>query len=559
MIFDSRLELPPPPRSDVFSYIFHHGRRAYPWNRVLYRVDGKEETLTLAELERKSRQFAHALRTEYDIRPRDVVCILATDRIEYPIAYYGALAAGATIALIPIQKEMSETDVAARLEQARAKLLITDSEVLFLAEVASMLAGVIPLMTMDANNQGWSCMADLIKIGDPTANVFDLNTEMEANEYDAFINRTSGSTGAMKSVVTSHAHFIATMEATKLTVPENTDPDKDVWLSSLSLGFFINAKLHMGLNILLGIPVIFTQGSLDESNIGVIERHHITFLFITPPLASRLARCDVSGVNVSSIKWLLTAGAPMHENLRRTVSENFGGVHLTLEWATSETMLLAIQIDESSKKAGSSGTLVNGIQAKVINTETGCECGVGEEGEILVRNKLARFKGYKNNDAANRDFDSEGWFHTKDYGYLDEDCNVYIIDRIKELLKVGEGYGSHISASELESVLFEHPAVASVVVVGLRNNESQIDEPAAFVILKPEHAANSNVARQEVEQFAAQKLTGLRRLTGGVHCLSSYPTTGFKIDRRALKSMMLSKRKPVAAGLFVSPAMVKLV
>ncbi|EEQ27481.1 hypothetical protein McanMca71_000003 [Microsporum canis] len=555
MIFDSKLELPAIPQSDVFSYIFRHGRRAYPSSRVLYRVDGKGDTLTLGELERKSKQFAHALRKEYDIMPGDVVSILAKDRIEYPIAYYGAIATGATIALIPIQKEMSETDVAARLDQARAKLLITDSEVLFLAEVASVLAGVVPLMTMDANQEGWTCMDDLIKNGDPDANIFELTTEKEADEHEAFINRTSGSTGTMKSVITSAAHFIATMEATKRTIPDSIDPENDVWLSPLSLGFFINAKLNMGLNILLGIPVVLTQGSLDESNIGVIERHRISFLFITPPLAARLARCDVSGVDVSSIKWMLTAGAPIHENLRRTVSNNFGGVHLTLEWATSETMLLAIQMDESTKKPGSSGTLANGIQAKVINTETGAECGVGEEGEILVRNKLAKYKGYKDNEAANQDFDSEGWFHTKDYGYLDENCNVYIIDRIKELLKVGEGYGSHVSASELESVVFEHPAVASVVVVGTRNIDTQMDEPSAFVILKPEYANNSKVAQQRVEQFAAQKLTGLRRLTGGIHWLSSYPTTGFKVDRKKLKAMVPKKQKPMATGLFVPPVL----
>lgn len=81
--------------------------------------------------------------------------------------------------------------------------------------------------------------------------------------------------------------FIATMEATKKTIPDNTDPDNDVWLSPLSLGFFINAKL-MGLNIILSIPVVLADGTLDESNIGVIERHRITFLFITPPLAATM-------------------------------------------------------------------------------------------------------------------------------------------------------------------------------------------------------------------------------------------------------------------------------
>jgi acyl-coenzyme A synthetase/AMP-(fatty) acid ligase len=433
---------------------------------------------------------------------------------------------------------MSETDVAARLEQAKAKIFITDSELLVLAEVASVLAGAIPVMTLDANDQNWPCVESLLPLGNPNAHVFELKTPKDADECNAFVNRTSGSTGSMKSVLTSHAHYIATMEATVGTIPADTDPDRDVWVSPLSLGFFINAKLHMGLNILLGIPVVLMKHTLDETTVDIIPRHRISFLFITPPIAARLARADLRHLDVSSVKWLLTAGAPMHENLRRTVSRQFGGVHLTLEWATSETMLLAMQVDQSSKQPGSSGTLVNGMQAKVINTETGHECSYGEEGEILVRNAIARFKGYKDNEVANRDFDSEGWFHTGDYGYLDQDCNVYIVDRIKELLKVGEGYGSHVSAAEIESVLFEHPTVSSVVVVGVRNTEIQVDEPTAFVILKAEYRSKAVQITREIERYAQNKLTGLRRLTGGVHCVASYPTTGFKINRRALKSMV---------------------
>ena len=81
MIFESKLPLPPRPSSDVFSYIFHRGRRAYPWHRVLYRADDKDTTLTLAELEEKSRRFADAVVREYEIKPGDVVGIIARDKV----------------------------------------------------------------------------------------------------------------------------------------------------------------------------------------------------------------------------------------------------------------------------------------------------------------------------------------------------------------------------------------------------------------------------------------------------------------------------------------------
>ena len=211
------------------------------------------------------------------------------------------------------------------------------------------------------------------------------------------------------------------MEGTLGMIPASTDPTRDVWLSPLSLGFFINAKLHMGLNILLGILVVLMRNghTLDETTVDAVARHRVTFLFITPPVAARLARADLHSVDVRSVKWLLTAGAPMHENLCRAVSRQFGGVPLDLEWGTSETMLIAVQTDaESSRRDGSSGTLVNGMQARVISTgrSSGVELRAGQAGEILVRNQLCRYRGYKGDEAANVDFDTDGWFHTATTG-----------------------------------------------------------------------------------------------------------------------------------------------
>ncbi|KAL8736863.1 MAG: hypothetical protein Q9181_002254 [Wetmoreana brouardii] len=495
-----------------------------------------DDTLTLAELEEKSRRFANSIARTYDIKPNDVVGILARDKIEYPIAFFGVLAAGATLAPIPIQTGMTAQDVTGRLEQAHAKLLITDADTLSMAEGASVLAGCISIVTLDRADRSTACMEELIEMGDPSVSQFGLKTPEEVEAHNAFINRTSGSTGAMKSVITTHAHYIAVMEATQRTVPENTDPDKDRWLSSVSLGFFINAKLHMSLNIVLGIPIVLMDKPLDEDSISVIKRHSISFLFLTPPVAARLAKTDISPSDVKTIKWLLSAGAPMHAKLRQAVSAKFSGIHLTLEWGTSETMLIAIQTDEELRRPGSSGTLVNGMQAKVIDTETGDELCQHEEGELLVRNVLTRFAGYKDNDAANQVFDSEGWFHTGDYGFLDNNCNVYIIDRLKELIRVGGGYGSHLSATELKAVVFEHPSIARVVVVGVHDDDSGIDQPTAFVVLRPElQAKASRELAEEIEGFAARKLIGLKRLTGGVHFLTDYPTVGFKIYRRALK------------------------
>jgi 4-coumarate--CoA ligase len=451
------------------------------------------------------------------------------------------------VSLIPIQKDLGYLDVAGRLVQSGARLIFIDNALLNITETALALIGVIPVITLEEVDPRYPHIDVLLK-QEVNAPRFYLSSASDSRKHIAFINSTSGSTGKMKSVLTSHAHFIAVMEATRATIPENTNPDEDVWTSTISLGYYICGKLFMGLNVLLGIPVVLLNNPLNHTSLDLITRHKVSFLFITPTLAAQIAKADTTNHDFSSIKWLLSAGAPMHEKLRSSVAQQLNGQHLALEWGTTETMLLALQVDEQSSIAGSSGTLVNGIEAKVIDTETGDELGPGEEGEILVRNSLCPFVGYKDNDEANKEFDSEGFFHTGDVGYLDSTCNVFIKDRLKELLRVGEGYGSRISTSDLESALFDHPAVASAVVVGIRDESTQVYHPTAFVILQPGYDASIETAK-EIEKHSTRELTGLKQLSGGIYFVHKYPTVGFKINRGKLKSLIHIEEGQVKAPM----------
>ena len=455
------------------------------------------------------------------------------------MAYLGILAAGATVQLIPVQKELATRDVVARMEQAGTKLLITNDVMRSMAhEAAQELLGIPVFLPSE----------DDLLFSDETVEYhgFSLRSHDAAESTAAFLNRTSGSTGGkMKTVITTHSHFIATMEATLHTIPQNTDPDRDVWLSTLSLGFFINAKLNIGLNILLGIPVVLIDGPFSADHYDVIERHRISFLFIPPPVAVSIAGSldeVTQDIDVSSVKWLLSAGASMHEGLQHAVSRKLNNVHLDLEWGTSETLLIAIQMDSHSSPSGSNGRLVNGIEALVIDTETGKPVGPGVAGEILIRNSAARFAGYKGNPAANQStFDKEGWFHSGDFGYINENNHVFIKDRIKELIRVGSGYGVHIAAVDIEAAIFEHPAVAEVIVTGVPDKWG-MEQPTAFVILSLEWRTRRAEALTSLEQWAKEKLKGFQALIGGFIFLSEYPLVGFKVNRRGLKALAMAER-----------------
>ncbi|PVH92465.1 AMP-binding enzyme domain-containing protein [Periconia macrospinosa] len=539
MRFISKLAGVTRPRSDVFTYLFE-SRRSYPADRVLYREDKSKATLTLAELEHKSRQFATVLVERFNIQVMDPVAVLASDSIYYPIVYLGILAAGATVQLIPLQKELAVQDVVARMKAAGSKILITNAAMQDMANEASQLLSGIPVYDPSKDETAFS---------DGTLEFcgFSISDHSSAESTVGFLNRTSGSTGGkMKTVITTHSHFIATLDATVRTVPQNTDPDQDVWLSTLSLGFFINAKLNIGLNILLGIPVVLMNEPFHAANFDIIGRHRISFLFIPPPVAISIAgmsAAEARKVDVSSVKWLLSAGAAMHEGVSKAVSKNLNDAHLDLEWGTSETLLIAMQMDGHSSPPGSAGRLVNGIEAMVVDTYTGEPVGPGIDGEILVRNSAARFAGYKGDQAANQStFDGDGWFHSGDYGSIDDNNNVFIKDRMKELIRVGSGYGVHISAVELESAIFEHPAVAEVIVTGVPNPRIGLDLPTAFVILSLEWQSRRAEALLSLQQWAQKHLVGLQTLTGGFVIVDKFPLIGFKINRRALKALVTATK-----------------
>ena len=201
------------------------------------------------------------------------------------------------MSLIPIQKDLGYLDVSGRLVQSGARLIFIDNALLNITETALALIGVIPVITLEEVDPRYPHIDVLLK-QEVNALRFYLSS---ARKHIAFINSTSGSTGKMKSVLTSHAHFIAVMDATRATILENTNPDEDVWTSIISLGYCICGKLFMGLNVLLGILVVLLKNPLNHTSLDAITRHKVSFLFITPTLAAQIAKADTTNHDFSSI------------------------------------------------------------------------------------------------------------------------------------------------------------------------------------------------------------------------------------------------------------------
>ena len=185
-------------------------------------------------------------------------------------------------------------------------------------------------------------------------------------------------------------------------------------------------------------------------------------------------------------------------------------------------------------KIGSIGHPISRTQAKIVDVETGEALGPNQTGELCVKGPQM-MKGYLKNVKATEDtIEPSGWLHTGDIAYYDEDRHFYIVDRLKELIKVK---GFQVSPSELEDLIRRHPAVADVAVIGIPDDYAG-ELPRAYVAIK----SDASLTEQSLKDFIHPQVSPHKHLKGGVEFVGSVPksATG-KILRRELKAAFLSK------------------
>ena len=138
-------------------------------------------------------------------------------------------------------------------------------------------------------------------------------------------------------------------------------------------------------------------------------------------------------------------------------------------------------------KAGSVGVTAPNTEMQIVDPTTGDSLGVGVDGEVWIRGPQV-MAGYLNNPAAtSATIDTDGWLHTGDIGHIDEDGHLWVVDRLKELIKYK---GFQVAPAELEAILLTHPAVADAAVIG-RSDADAGEIPVGFVVLKPDHVASA--------------------------------------------------------------------
>jgi acyl-CoA synthetase (AMP-forming)/AMP-acid ligase II len=413
-------------------------------------------SIAYGELAERVGAFAAGLRAR-GARRGDVLTLVASNGLDFPVAMHGALAAGLTLA--PASPLLTARELGVFVRQVRARFVVADDGAMATAAEAATAAGVeAPLALRSVEGPG------------------SARPEVAHPGAIALLMSSSGTTGLPKSAAHTHAGAVATLRGFA-SFPLTNLGREDVVAGLIPMAHIfgsvmLNATLRAGARIV-------TLPRFDlEAFLAMVQEHCVTTVAAVPPLARALARHPlVDRYDLSSLRLVLIGAAPCPTEIERECRERLG---CAVGQSFGMTELAPIALPEEDWCPGSLGRLVPGVEAVVVDVDSGVRLGPGESGELWLRGP-ALMAGYLGDETATAaTIDAQGWLHSGDLARFDGDGRLFVVDRLKELIKC-RGY--QVAPAQLEAELALHPAVADAAVVP-RPDEEAGERPVAYVALR---------------------------------------------------------------------------
>lgn len=505
-IVDS-VELP----NKVLPWFLKNNSWKYP-NKPAIVFYGKR--ITFKELDELAGRFAAALEGS-GIKKGDRVGIFLQNSPQFIISYFSALRLGAIlVAMNPMCKEI---ELEYELNNSGTKVLVTDDQlypVVRNIRDKTKLEKVIVTSYQDylSNDltlpvpasfklekktyQNTHNFKDFLNAYEPISKLAEVDLE-----DIALIQYTSGTTGQPKGAVINHSNIMANLIATTKLLAMT---DKDINLAVLPL-FHVSGMMNsMNLPLYLGNTIILIGRFDIETVLKAIERYKatMTLLIVTANLAI-IDYPEINKYDLSSLRYTLSGGDTVPANVARRWEEITG--HKLIEgYGLSETISPTHINLPDRPKYGSFGIPIPGTDAKVVDLETGTkELPVGEAGELIVKGPQI-MKGYWNNSEATKEALRDGWLYTGDIARMDDEGYFYFVARKKDMIKCS---GYSVFPAEIESIIYKHPAIKEVAVIGVPD-PYRGESPKAFITFKPGY--KGKVTEEEIIDWCKKNMAAYK-------------------------------------------------
>jgi acyl-CoA synthetase (AMP-forming)/AMP-acid ligase II len=487
-------------------------------------IDGPTgRTLTYGQLVGAIRLVAASL-AQRGFKQGDVFAIYSPNLPEYAVAFHAVASLGGINSTVnPLY---TAHELAHQLKDAGARYLLTIPPFLPNALAAAQEAGGIEEIFVFGEAEGATPFASLLK-SDGQLPPVTINPKEDL----VVLPYSSGTTGFPKGVMLTHYNLVANITQCS-EVPSSAQTElreDDVVLGLLPFYHIYGMVVIMSWALYKGATVVTMPRFDMEQFLTILQKYSITYAFLVPPIILGLAKHPlVAQFDLSKLRTVVSGAAPLGGELEIAVQ---GRLNVTVMQGYGMTEASPVTHFRSitppgDPKAGSVGITVPNTKTRVIDVATGAELGPKEDGELWISGPQV-MKGYLNNPGAtSATIDADGWLHTGDIGYADEDGYFWIVDRVKELIKYN---AFQVAPAELEALLVTHPAVADAAVIGVPD-EAAGELPKAFVVRRGE------VTEDELIAFVAEQVAPYKRIRL-VEFIDQVPKspTG-KILRRVLKS-----------------------
>ncbi|GKA46360.1 4-coumarate--CoA ligase 2 [Tanacetum coccineum] len=482
-----------------------------------------------------SRKIAAGLST-LGISKGDVIMLLLQNCAEFALTFMAASMIGAVITTA--NPFYTSGEIFKQFKSSNSKIIITQMQ-------------YVNKLVIRESNGVEEYIGQVITIDDPPKKClhFSFLLQHDAENIPSVIidpNDTvalpfsSGTTGLPKGVILTHKSLITSVA--QQVDGENPNlylKEDDVVLCVLPLFHIYSLNSVLLCSLRSGAAVVLMPKFEIRSLLELIQKYRVTVAAVVPPLVLALAKNPMVGsYDLSSIRVVLSGAAPLGKELEdglrsRVPQAIFGQGYGMTEAGPVLSMSAAFAKQPLATKSGSCGSVVRNAELKVIDPDTHSSLGYNQPGEICIRGPQI-MKGYLNDAKSTAaTIDEEGWLHTGDIGYVDHDDEVFIVDRVKELIKFK---GFQVPPAELEALLVSHPCIADAAVVPQKDDAAG-EVPVAFVVL----LSGMALTEEAIKDHIAKQVVFYKKLHK-VYFVTSIPKSpSGKILRKDLRAKLPSK------------------
>lgn len=464
--------------------------------------------LTYGQVLERVRRLASSLRA-LGITPGERVAVLQTNSHQYIEAYYATATLGATFVPLNYRAKLSELAYMVTTAQAKA-LFVGDRYLDLVMQLRPQLTSVRHYITMEAPRPDMLAYEALVSRGSA-----DLDNAAVEEEDVSILMYTSGTTALPKGVMLTYGDFTNYVVG---TVEMIDGSPRGTFLLCAPL-YHIAGTASIMTSLWAGRKIVVLRQFEPRAWLAAIQNERVTHAFVVPTMLKQLIdHPDFSMFDLSSLRNLSYGGAPMPFPVIRRAIEMFpktvGFVNAYGQTETTSTLTVLgpedhrldgppEEVERNLKRLSSVGKPLPDVEVRVLN-DNNQPLPPYQIGEIVIRT-AREMKGYVSAEHTTADdlFDAEGWLHTRDMGYLDEDGYLYLVGRKDDIIIRG---GENIAPAEIEAVLHAHPAVDEAAVIGVPDEEWG-QKVIAFVVLRPQATASPT----ELSEFCRQRLASFKK------------------------------------------------